>query len=278
MKQSTLEWIDSHCHLDALEFDPEPERLRVREEARSLGVRHCILPAVERANFLTVQALAHRLGDYYALGIHPLCTPGAQEEDLSNLDQLLTQSATDLSLVALGEVGLDGWVAGLDWSRQLHFYLAQLKLAKKHGLPLILHVRRSSDALLKGLRDVGVRGGIAHAFNGSLVQAQHFMDMGFCLGFGGALTYERALHLRRLLINSPITSIVLETDAPDIPPHWLYVTASARAMGVKPTRNSPTELPRIAHVVAELKGVSLEELSAQSCQNVRRVFPRMGLQ
>ncbi len=278
MKQSTLEWIDSHCHLDALEFDPEPERLRVREEARSLGVRHCILPAVERANFLTVQALAHRLGDYYALGIHPLCTPGAQEEDLSNLDQLLTQSATDLSLVALGEVGLDGWVAGLDWSRQLHFYLAQLKLAKKHGLPLILHVRRSSDALLKGLRDVGVRGGIAHAFNGSLVQAQHFMDMGFCLGFGGALTYERALHLRRLLINIPITSIVLETDAPDIPPHWLYVTASARAMGVKPTRNSPTELPRIAHVVAELKGVSLEELSAQSCQNVRRVFPRMGLQ
>jgi TatD DNase family protein len=278
MKQSTLEWIDSHCHLDALEFDPEPDRMRMREQARSLGVRHCILPAVERANFLTVQALAHRLGDYYALGIHPLFTPGAQEEDLSNLDQLLTQSATDLSLVALGEVGLDGLVAGLDWSRQMHFYRAQLKLAKKHDLPLILHVRRSSDALLKGLRDVGVRGGIAHAFNGSLVQAQHFVDMGFCLGFGGALTYERALHLRRLLINIPITSIVLETDAPDIPPHWLYVRASARAMGVKPTRNSPTELPRIAQVVAELKGVSLEELSEQSCQNVRRVFPRMGLQ
>jgi len=277
MKQSTLEWIDSHCHLDALAFDPEPERLRVREHARSLGVRHCILPAVERANFLTVQALAHRLGDYYALGIHPLHTLGAQEEDLSSLDQLLTQSATDPRLVALGEVGLDGLVAGLDWSRQLHFYLAQLKLAKKHALPLILHVRRSSDSLLKGLRDVGVGGGIAHAFNGSLVQAQQFVDMGFCLGFGGALTYERALHLRRLLIDIPITSIVLETDAPDIPPHWLYVTARARAMGVKPTRNSPTELPRIARVVAELKGVSMEELSAQSCQNVRRVFPRMGL-
>jgi TatD DNase family protein len=275
MTQSTLEWIDSHCHFDAGEFDLDREI--VRDHARQLGVRHCILPSVERANFLAVQSLAHRFGDYYALGIHPLYTPGAKEEDLTILQEMLAQSAADPRLVALGEIGLDGFVPGLDWACQLHFYRAQLALAKKHHLPLILHVRRSSDALLKGLRDVGSVGGIAHAFNGSSVQAQQFVEMGFCLGFGGALTYERALHLRRLLRELPITSIVLETDSPDIPPQWLYVTASARAMGEKPKRNSPTELPRIAQMVAEIKGVSLEELSRQSCNNVRRVFPRMAV-
>jgi len=275
MTQSTLEWIDSHCHFDAGEFDLDREI--VRDHARQLGVRHCILPSVERANFLAVQSLAHRFGDYYALGIHPLYTPGAKEEDLTILEEMLAQSAADPRLVALGEIGLDGFVPGLDWACQLHFYRAQLALAKKHHLPLILHVRRSSDALLKGLRDVGSVGGIAHAFNGSSVQAQQFVEMGFCLGFGGALTYERALHLRRLLKELPLTSIVLETDSPDIPPQWLYVTASARAMGEKPKRNSPTELPRIAQMVAEIKGVSLEELSRQSCNNVRRVFPRMAV-
>ena len=275
MTQSTLEWIDSHCHFDAGEFDLDREI--VRDHARQLGVRHCILPSVERANFLAVQSLAHRFGDYYALGIHPLYTPGAKEEDLTILQEMLAQSAADPRLVALGEIGLDGFVPGLDWACQLHFYRAKLALAKKHHLPLILHVRRSSDALLKGLRDVGSVGGIAHAFNGSSVQAQQFVEMGFCLGFGGALTYERALHLRRLLKELPLTSIVLETDSPDIPPQWLYVTASARAMGEKPKRNSPTELPRIAQMVAEIKGVSLEELSRQSCNNVRRVFPRMAV-
>ena len=275
MTQSTLEWIDSHCHFDAGEFDLDREI--VRDHARQLGVRHCILPSVERANFLAVQSLAHRFGDYYALGIHPLYTPGAKEEDLTILQEMLAQSAADPRLVALGEIGLDGFVPGLDWACQLHFYRAQLTLAKKHHLPLILHVRRSSDALLKGLRDVGSVGGIAHAFNGSSVQAQQFVEMGFCLGFGGALTYERALHLRRLLKELPLTSIVLETDSPDIPPQWLYVTASARAMGEKPKRNSPIELPRIAQMVAEIKGVSLEELSRQSCNNVRRVFPRMAV-
>ena len=270
-----LAWIDSHAHLDALEFDDD--RDAVREQARRLGVRHCILPAVERANFLCVQSLARQWGDSYALGIHPLYTLGAQESDLQVLDQSLTQNARDPCLVALGEVGLDGFVAGMDWSRQLFFYEQQLLLAKKHALPLILHVRRSSDALLKGLKSTGSHGGIAHAFNGSLVQAHHFMDMGFCLGFGGAVTYERALHLRRLLVELPLAHIVLETDSPDIPPQWLYVKASERALGSKPARNSPVELTRIAQLICEIKGVSLEELSCQSCLNVARVLPRLVL-
>ncbi len=270
-----LGWIDSHAHLDALEFDGD--RDDVREQARRVGVHHCILPAVERANFLRVQSLARQWGDSYALGIHPLYTLGAQESDLQVLDQTLTQNAHDPCLVALGEVGLDGFVAGLDWSRQLYFYEQQLLLANKHALPKILHVRRSSDALLKGLKKTGGLGGIAHAFNGSLVQARHFVELGFCLGFGGAVTYERALHLRRLLVELPLTHIVLETDSPDIPPQWLYVMASERALGAKPARNSPLELPRIAQLVAEIKGVSLEELSWQSCQNVARVLPRLVL-
>jgi len=270
MTQSTLEWIDSHCHFDAGEFDLDREI--VRDHARQLGVRHCILPSVERANFLAVQSLAHRFGDYYALGIHPLYTPGAKEEDLTILEEMLAQSAADPRLVALGEIGLDGFVPGLDWACQLHFYRAQLALAKKHHLPLILHVRRSSDALLKGLRDVGSVGGIAHAFNGSSVQAQQFVEMGFCLGFGGAVTYERANHLRALLKAVPRSAIVLETDGPDIPPHWLYVNAQERANGQPQNRNDPSQVPRIADVVSTLLGVEINELRETTSQNVARVL------
>jgi TatD DNase family protein len=276
MSLHSLRWIDSHCHLDALEF--QADRDHERQEARGIGVHHCVIPAVESANFLSVQALARRYHDSYALGIHPLYTLGARAEDLLQLEQQLAQNLGDPHLVALGEIGLDGFVQGLDWSKQVHFYTEQLRLARKHELPVILHVRRSSDALLKGLRDEGTQGGIAHAFNGSWVQAQQFIEMGFCLGFGGAITYERALHLRRLLRDIPLSGMVLETDAPDIAPHWLYVTARERERGVKPKRNSPKELLRIAQVVAELKGVSLEALCEHTSQNVRRVLPRMSLQ
>ncbi len=152
----------------------------------------------------------------------------------------------------MGEIGLDYFVTELCTpemrERQWQFYLAQLRLAQKYGLPVILHVRRSADMLLKGLRQVKVAGGIAHAFNGSAQQAQAFMAMGFALGFGGAMTYERATALRELARTVPEHVLVLETDAPDIPPHWLYQTAQARAAGLPQGRNTPAELPRIARL------------------------------
>jgi TatD DNase family protein len=139
-----------------------------------------------------------------------------------------------------------------------------------------LHVRRSADLLLKGLRQCPVVSGIAHAFNGSTQQAQAFVDMGFALGFGGTLTYERSLQLRRLACELPLSALVLETDAPDIPPQWLYQTAEQRALGAVQGRNSPAELPRIAQVLAELRDQSLADLAVASCANARRVLPKLA--
>ena len=261
-----LTWIDSHCHLDAAEFDAD--RDAVRAAARAVGVGLCVLPAVAVANFDTVRELALRHGDVYALGIHPMYTPQAREEDLQTLDHQLQQHRHDPRLVAVGEIGLDGWVPGLDMARQQSFYQAQLQMAQRQGLPVILHVRRSADLLLKGLRQTPVKGGIAHAFNGSLQQASQFIDMGFKLGFGGAMTHSRALQLRRLARQLPLSALVLETDAPDIPPNWLYVTAAQRALGQAQGRNTPSQVPAIARFLAEWRGITLDELAQATHANV----------
>ncbi len=260
-------WIDTHCHLDAAEFDAD--RDAVRQRARDAGVALCVIPAVERANWAKVSALAHRYGDVYALGIHPLYVPQAQEDDLHALDELLGRSKGDPHLVAVGEIGLDYFVPALcepaQREKQWHFYTAQLQLARKHGLPVILHVRRSADMLLKGLRQTPVKGGIAHAFNGSVQQAQAFIDLGFVLGFGGAMTFERATQLRHLAATLPLSAIVLETDAPDIPPQWIYRTAEQRAQGEVQGRNEPGELLRIATVLSCIRGLNLDEMA--HCMN-----------
>ena len=276
-------WLDTHCHWDAAEF--EPDRVARRAAARSAGVAHCVIPAVARHNWARVRALAHEAplsdaaGDFYALGIHPLYTPQADEADLPALQQALREQRDDPRLVALGEIGLDGFVPGLDWARQTWFYREQLKLAREFELPVILHVRRSADALLAGLRAIGGRSawrGIAHAFNGSAQQAQRFLELGFKLGFGGSLTYERATQIRRLARDLPLTALVLETDAPDIPPQWLYRPAQERAKGVPQGRNSPAELPRIAACLAELRGLSLPELAQATSDNAVSALPKLA--
>lgn len=270
-------WIDTHCHLDAAEFDAD--RDVVRAHARAQGVSLCVIPAVERAHWAGVAQLAHRHGDAYALGIHPLYVPQAGDDDVLALDQALSERQGDPRLVAVGEIGLDFFVPALCEptmrERQWLFYTAQLKLAQKHQLPVILHVRRSADLLLKGLRQHPVGSGMAHAFNGSAQQAQNFVDMGFALGFGGALSYERAFQLRRLARELPLEALVLETDAPDMPPHWLYQTAEQRAQGQAQGRNSPAELPRIAQVLANVRGVSLGALAQASTRNAQRVLPKL---
>ncbi len=270
-------WIDTHCHLD--EFEAHAGRAYVdgvRDAARGAGVRHCVLPAVELANLEAVRTLAHRHGDSYALGIHPLFTGRAGDDDLQVLEQALAAHRDDPRLVAIGEIGLDYFVPGLDAARQERFYRAQLQLARRFDLPVILHVRRSSDKLLKALRELPVRGGIAHAFNGSQQQAEAFIAMGFKLGFGGAVTFDRALQLRRLAQALPLSSLVMETDAPDIPPHWLYVTAADREAGTPQARNTPGELPRIAAVVAELRGMPVQELAEATHANACAALPRLA--
>jgi TatD DNase family protein len=276
-----MQWIDSHCHLDAFEFSGD--LAKVRAEAATQGMAHCVIPAVEVANFEAVRRIAHQFNDSYCLGIHPLYVPQASDEDLLTLDAHLARHRNDPRLVAVGEIGLDYFVPQLTQSplreKQEHFYRAQLKLARKYDLPVVLHVRRSADKLLKHLRDFAVDKpwhGIAHAFNGSTVQAQEFLKLGFKLGFGGALTFERALQLRSLACSLPLTALVLETDAPDIPPHWLYATAEQRAQGAAQGRNSPGELPRIAAEVAQLRGISLNELAQATRANTLQALPKVA--
>jgi TatD DNase family protein len=275
-------WIDTHCHLDAGEFSPDVAAVRARAAARQ--VAHCVLPAVAVSNFAAVRLLAHEFSDSYALGIHPLCVPEAQEADLQALDAELALRKSDPRLVAVGEIGLDYFVPALTQSpmreRQEYFYREQLKLARKHGLPVILHVRRSADKLLKRLRELASPtgpgwNGIAHAFNGSEQQAMEFVKLGFKLGFGGAVTYEPAQQLRRLAAQLPLETLVMETDSPDIPPHWLYTTAAQRAAGQRQGRNEPGELPRIAQQVASLRGISAEALASATSANAQAALPRL---
>jgi TatD DNase family protein len=271
----SLRWIDTHCHLDAPEFDAD--RAAVHARARAAGVALLVLPAVSGATLETVRQLAHAGGDAYALGFHPLYVEREPPEAFHQLAAQIHRRRDDPRLVAVGEIGLDGFVAGLDPVAQERACAAQLGLAAEAGLPVILHGRRSADRLLALLRRARVSGGIAHAFNGSGQQARAFLDLGFKLGFGGAMTQARALQIRRLAAELPADAWVLETDAPDIPPAWLYRSAEARALdGRGHGRNEPGELPRIAETLAELRGLELAEAARQSTANALAALPKLA--
>jgi TatD DNase family protein len=234
-----------------------------------------VLPAVDRAGWTSVARLARQHGSGYALGVHPLYVHRAGADDLDALAAQLRAVRDDPRLVAVGEIGLDHFVPGQDHGLQWTFYERQLQLAAEWDLPVILHVRRTADLLLKGLRRFPVRGGIAHAFNGSDQQAAAFVERGFRLGFGGAMTFERALQIRRLAAALPLEAIVLETDAPDIPPQWRYRTAAERAAGHR-ARNEPAELPRIAAVLAGLRGVSIDAIRQGTSAAAQAALPALA--
>jgi len=249
--------IDTHCHLDAAEFDADREA--VHAAARAAGVETIVVPAVEVNAFARTRETVSRYpGCVAAYGIHPLYVMQAADDDLAALRQWLLAERP----VAVGEIGLDLYVADIDPARQEHFFVEQLRLARDFDLPVLLHVRRAVDAVLKQLRRFKVRGGIAHAFNGSRQQADEFIKLGFALGFGGAMTYAGSTRIRELARHLPLEAIVLETDAPDIPPAWL-----------NGGRNTPAELPRIAAVLAELRELPVAELVQRTAANAHAVLP-----
>lgn len=266
-------WIDSHCHLDAPEFDAD--RVEVLAAARAAGVGQLVLPAVAVAHFEPLQRLARAHGLAYALGIHPLFVEQAQDGDLECLQQALADAAADPLCVAVGEIGLDRFVPGLDLPRQQRFLQTQLALANAAGLPVILHTRRALDEVLAALRRQPVRGGIAHAFNGSTQQASQLLTLGLKLGFGGTLTFERSRRIRELARTLPPQALVLETDAPDIAPQWMQRSAAERAAGVT-SRNTPAELPRIGATLAQLRGWTLEETASITRANTLVALPRLA--
>jgi TatD DNase family protein len=252
--------IDTHCHLDAAEFDVD--RDSVVTGANAVGVTQIVVPSVERANFGAVASLCREYsGCAAAYGIHPMYVERAQEDDLVALRTVLEREQP----IAVGEIGLDRFVENRNDATQAFYFVEQLKIAKALELPVLLHVRKAVDAVLVELRRARVVGGIAHAFNGSRQQADAFIALGFKLGFGGAMTYPRALHIRRLAATLPLESIVLETDAPDIPPHWQ-----------SSERNSPDQLPRIAQVLADLRDISLAEVVSATKFNAVSVLPKLA--
>ncbi len=246
--------IDTHCHLDASEFDSD--RSEVIGRARSAGVGAFVIPAVERSGFSKVLKICgNELACHPALGIHPMYVENAVPEDL----EILRERA--MEVVAIGEIGLDFFVENYDRERQIYFFEAQLKIAREFDLPVLLHVRRSQDTVLASLRRIRVKGGIAHAFNGSLQQAEEFIRLGFRLGFGGAMTFERATRIRSLAETLPMASIVLETDSPDMPPSF-----------IGKARNSPEYLPKIAEVLANLRKMTANEVAMTTTENAREVL------
>jgi TatD DNase family protein len=260
-------WIDTHCHLDAHEFGTES--LAVASRAGQGGVSMIVIPAVERGNFEVVRALAHAAPNAsYALGIHPIYVPQAVDEDLALLRRLVEEAMADPRFVAIGEIGLDFFIPMLCEpamrEKQEHFLREQLRIARDFGLPVLTHVRRSQDQVLKHVRQIRPAGGIAHAFNGSFQQARNFIDLGFHLGFGGAMTFTRALQIRRLALELPLDAIVLETDAPDIAPSWIH-----------PGRNSPEELPAIGRMLAGLRGMAEDELRLATGRSALAAIPRL---
>lgn len=256
--------VDTHCHLDAAEFDAD--RDSVVEAARAAGVGLLVVPAVDVASFARVRALAAgRPGLGYALGIHPMYVDRAADQDLEVLRREVESAMADPRFVGIGEIGLDHFVPGLDRARQLRFFEAQLALAAEFDLPVILHLRRAQDAILKQLRRYRPPGGTAHSFNGSAQQAGQFIELGFVLGFGGAMTFDGSRRIRGLAASVPAEALVVETDAPDIPPAWL-----------DGGRNQPAELGRIAETLAGLRGQPLEAVAELTTRNALRALPRLA--
>ncbi len=261
-----MQLIDTHCHLDAKEF--ELDRAAVIQQSVATGVDMMVVPAVALENFNQVALLAKENKHCsYALGIHPMSIDEAKPDDIARLDALVSETLQqENKLVAIGEIGLDFYVTKDNKATQEFYFREQLLIAKKYDLPVILHVRSAIDDVLKHLRRVKLRSGIAHAFNGSMHQAEAFIALGFKLGFGGAMTHSRAKKIRALAKNLPLESIVLETDAPDIPPAWLG----------KNEKNSPVELIKIAAILADIRGMSVSQIIDMTRKNSIKVLPKLA--
>ncbi|MDC0127642.1 TatD family hydrolase [Methylophilaceae bacterium] len=254
-------WIDSHCHMDN-ELLCQNSR-KIISASITEGVDLIIIPSVSKDNFDNVIKLAGKFKQcVYALGIHPMHLSSFEDNDLELLECYLLNNNS----VAVGEIGLDFFIRKDNQSLQEDVFLAQLKIANKFDLPVIMHIRGAIDLALKNLRKIKVRGGIAHAFNGSFQQAYQLIELGFKLGFGGAMTYPRAKHIQKLAKELPIEAIVLETDSPDMSPAWL----------VNGENNQPKELSKIAEFFCNLRGLEPSKTADIIRNNTIEAIPKLA--
>lgn len=253
---NTVGLIDTHCHLDFAAFDKDRDEVLTR--CRAAKVEHIIVPAVSAATWpRTIKTCSDHTNTHLALGLHPVFINEHQPQHLNDLDQAVTKHTP----IAIGEIGLDYYLKELDQEKQRLFFTKQLIIAKQHGLPVIIHNRKAHDDCLKILAGTKVSGGIIHAFNGNIAQAEKYLELGFLLGFGGMLTYERSRKLRDLAKHLPLSAIVLETDAPDM-------TVAQH----KGERNSPEYIPHIMKALAATKNIDDNEITSITTGNVHRMF------
>lgn len=248
--------VDSHCHLDAAEFDPDRDGVIAR--ARAAGVGHQIVPAVDAAGWPKLRDIcASTEGLHAAYGLHPMYLDAHRDEHLPLLREWIERERP----VAVGECGLDYFVEGLDHERQQHFFDGQLRLARDFDLPVIVHARRAVDAVIASIRRVGGLRGVVHSFSGSEEQARQLWREGFLLGLGGPITYDRAQRLRRLVATMPLDYLLLETDAPDQPDS-----------GIRGQRNEPGRLAEVLRTVAALRDAPETDVASATTQNAQRLF------
>jgi TatD DNase family protein len=248
--------FDSHCHLDVEAFDAD--RGQVIAAARRVGVSGFLVPGIHAEGWPRLLSLCASEPDLYpALGLHPVYLARHLDAHLAELERQIRRQRP----VAVGEIGLDYYLGGLDRERQQFLFEAQLALAAEARLPVVLHVRKAHDQVLATLRRIPVPGGIAHAFNGSVQQGRQYLELGFRLGFGGMLTFERSRRLHNLARQLPRQALVLETDAPDL-------TVASHQGG----RNSPEYLPECLAVLARLRDEDPAEVAACTTRNAREAL------
>nr|WP_306670759.1 MULTISPECIES: TatD family hydrolase [unclassified Endozoicomonas] len=256
------ELFDSHCHLDFPEFDQD--RNKTLEQCWLSGVHSICIPATEARYWPRVLKQAHSVPDsvrlYAALGLHPYFLKSHKPHHLDELKVFLTRHSE--TVCAVGEIGLDYSLTDSNRDEQHFYFVRQLELADRFKLPVILHCRKAHDEILKQIRQIKLeRGGIVHAFSGSEQQARQYIELGFKLGFGGTITYERARKTRQLATSLPLSSIVLETDAPDMP-----------MSGYQGQRNTPARLPVVLKHLAQLRSSSVKEIARATTENALSIL------
>jgi len=251
-----MKLIDSHCHLDFPEYDNDRDELI--ESCKQQGITKFIVPGVSCATWPRLKKVTSKYSECYAAyGLHPYFIEEHQSSDISELEKVVKTYHP----IAIGEIGLDYYLKDLDKQKQQKIFHAQLALARDLNLPVILHVRKAHDDVLQALRKYKVNGGTAHAFNGSLQQAKQYIELGFKLGFGGALTFDNAKHLRKLVQDLPLDSIVLETDSPDM-----------RPADYTSSRNTPLTILPVLDALTRLRSESKDQIAKQTNFNVEKVF------
>lgn len=248
--------FDSHCHLDAGEFDGDRDAVIAR--ARAAGVARHLLPAVDYAGWPKLRDLCRNQAELLpAYGLHPMYLAQHAQAHLDALPEWIERERP----CAVGEFGLDFFVDGLDAETQRHYFVRQLEIAREFDLPVVLHARKAVEEVIATLRRIGGLRGVVHSYSGSEEQAQQLFSLGFCLGIGGPLTYDRAQRLQRIVATMPLEFLLLETDSPDQP-------GSAH----RGQRNEPAYLREVLAKASTLRNASPESIATATTSNAERLF------